>query len=904
MKSRALAQLFLSGTFFSLTTCFATSQVVLWENVTVDSNSVAYAQSGEFILASCDRFVVKLNPTNGETLARFKVPGVTRFRTLSLNSTSTRFSVAYNTLAGFKVGVFDATNGIQIAELDPMVNVIVRTAWNPSGSKLAIIGSATGSGVVIYDNDVWGTPSVVCNDPVNPIQLYNRGLAWGAENLVMAVDMGTATTKPAFRSWIASTGVRLNYTPFGLNEHWAESMSGKDSFVVAATSTFPSPANIVRINRTTGIVDATITSDSGYVDLAHAPNGNFVAAVAFNRLLVANASLSAVHSQSIVGANARAIAVAPDSLKAAVATTNGVRLYTFASPAWSGFASLTWQHATDALPSLGIDLAVSPNGAYVITGTANGSVAKAYDANSGNVLWGANVLGEFAWVRGVGISPDSSRVMFSTWPAGSGQLDFFNSANGGNAASVLFPEAPHLASGKYISSSRIFTLGAATRKVYIRNTDGTIFGESPALGAGGSLTQSAVSPDSSKIAVGSGNSLSSSLYILDATSPTVPILQSFVFGSVSVNWVDWKGNVIFVAAGPILFRFDATNLAAGPTLISSLPASVTAMKASPDGRYLAACTNNTLDGLRIYRLADSSLAAYFPSISEIYAMDYFPDNSRIAMVRANGQILVIENPFGPFLGGTVFWEGPNSGLLPRLMVGWRTTSGVVVLPTVVIDIAPTDWQVRTVGSVNGDATDDLIWQNTNPGFSIPGLVAYWTLSSSGVPSPAGTGGAPPAIDWVVKGFNDATGDGNADILWLNQSTGMIALWFRDEGGNVTGTTVVGSQPSGSNLICAANTDGNPGLELFFQNSISTSVDYWSLNSTGGQIGSGSIGVPAANWLLEGVGSFQPLSNGLLFRNSATNQLAYWNIDSAGQVTGTGTLGEAPAGWTILAVGKL
>jgi hypothetical protein len=47
--------------------------------------------------------------------------------------------------------------------------------------------------------------------------------------------------------------------------------------------------------------------------------------------------------------------------------------------------------------------------------------------------------------------------------------------------------------------------------------------------------------------------------------------------------------------------------------------------------------------------------------------------------------------------------------------------------------------------------------------------------------------------WVVSRVDDYNGDGLADILWANASTGAVAMWLMS-GGTVLMTVDFGNQP--------------------------------------------------------------------------------------------------------------
>jgi hypothetical protein len=55
-------------------------------------------------------------------------------------------------------------------------------------------------------------------------------------------------------------------------------------------------------------------------------------------------------------------------------------------------------------------------------------------------------------------------------------------------------------------------------------------------------------------------------------------------------------------------------------------------------------------------------------------------------------------------------------------------------------------------------------------------VAIWLLNGSLQVFQSGTLGAVPS-PWVIAETGDFNGDGKADILWRNATTGDVAIWF-------------------------------------------------------------------------------------------------------------------------------
>src|SRR5262249_32972856 len=94
-----------------------------------------------------------------------------------------------------------------------------------------------------------------------------------------------------------------------------------------------------------------------------------------------------------------------------------------------------------------------------------------------------------------------------------------------------------------------------------------------------------------------------------------------------------------------------------------------------------------------------------------------------------------------------------------------------------------------VGDFNGDGHADVLWFNASTG-----QLSEWLLDGQGnvLANPIGfracAAGAAP--EWQVVGVGDFNGDSYADVLWFNASTGQLSEWLLDGQGNVLATPIL------------------------------------------------------------------------------------------------------------------
>jgi len=88
-------------------------------------------------------------------------------------------------------------------------------------------------------------------------------------------------------------------------------------------------------------------------------------------------------------------------------------------------------------------------------------------------------------------------------------------------------------------------------------------------------------------------------------------------------------------------------------------------------------------------------------------------------------------------------------------------------------VADLSWRIVGAGDMNGDGHTDLVWQHdTN------GSIAAWLMSGSSMRSAILLSpGQVPDTNWKIRGVTDFNADRQPDLIWQNQVTGHLSVWF-------------------------------------------------------------------------------------------------------------------------------
>ncbi len=172
-----------------------------------------------------------------------------------------------------------------------------------------------------------------------------------------------------------------------------------------------------------------------------------------------------------------------------------------------------------------------------------------------------------------------------------------------------------------------------------------------------------------------------------------------------------------------------------------------------------------------------------------------------------------------------------------------------------------DWEVAATADFGGDGSGDILWRNTvTQKLEISRLDG---LNQVGVSTPS----PDHAVDgnWKVVAADDADGDGDADLLWYNVSSGKIVFWWLDAAfQRVTGSFAEPPNAGDANWQVVAAADFGRGAfvslptagrtpDILWRNANSSRLVVWHMNRSG-QRTSGTFTTPdseAANWRVAG-----------------------------------------------------
>jgi hypothetical protein len=208
----------------------------------------------------------------------------------------------------------------------------------------------------------------------------------------------------------------------------------------------------------------------------------------------------------------------------------------------------------------------------------------------------------------------------------------------------------------------------------------------------------------------------------------------------------------------------------------------------------------------------------------------------------------------------------------------------------------TDQPVRfsAAADFNGDGRADILTRNYSTGANTIYLTN--SVDTSGAGFSIANIKATPNTDWWVAGVGDWNADGKSDILWRNYSSGLTAVWFMD------GTNFVSSAALSTPQVALTwvnqgvgdfNGDGRKNDIIFRNFSNGTNV-IWTFN---GLTRTGSFAIPTTadlNWQALGAADFNnDGQDDIVWRNYSNGQNAVWFFNGVNRI-GSSAINPTPA----------
>jgi len=131
-----------------------------------------------------------------------------------------------------------------------------------------------------------------------------------------------------------------------------------------------------------------------------------------------------------------------------------------------------------------------------------------------------------------------------------------------------------------------------------------------------------------------------------------------------------------------------------------------------------------------------------------------------------------------------------------------------------------DGAERIEGDFDGDGNADVLWRNTTTGNTI-----IWLMEGTRKRAARSIGIVP--VVWQVAGVGEFNGDNKADILWHNTVTGATVVWQMD-GFTRVAVASIGAPPPVWVIEKVEDTSGDGLSDIFWRNTTTDATVVWQM----------------------------------------------------------------------------
>jgi len=193
------------------------------------------------------------------------------------------------------------------------------------------------------------------------------------------------------------------------------------------------------------------------------------------------------------------------------------------------------------------------------------------------------------------------------------------------------------------------------------------------------------------------------------------------------------------------------------------------------------------------------------------------------------------------------------------------------------------------GDFDGDGKADLLWRNLSTGAD-----SVWKSGNAGTPLYLAT---VADTSWVIVGTGDFNGDHKSDILWRNIGTGQDAIWL--SGNYATAQTIATVADQSWIIAGIGDFDGDGKSDILWRNTSTGANVVWK---SGNYLTAMTLQtLNNSQWTIEGVADFDGDHKAdILWRNLATGANSLWKSGNA--ATGQNLVPVASQDWAIVGLG--
>jgi hypothetical protein len=169
----------------------------------------------------------------------------------------------------------------------------------------------------------------------------------------------------------------------------------------------------------------------------------------------------------------------------------------------------------------------------------------------------------------------------------------------------------------------------------------------------------------------------------------------------------------------------------------------------------------------------------------------------------------------------LLWHNTVSGQNQAWFMDGTIVTGTANLSLV----AAPDWQIVGTGNFNGDNQTDILWRNQATGDN-----AVWYMNGTTYQGGAYLSYANVATNWQIVGTGTFNGDASSDILWRNMTDGTTLVWFMS-GNTVANYAYLSTPVVPLNMAVVATADftGDGKADIVWRDTTTGTAELWTMD---------------------------------------------------------------------------
>ena len=277
-------------------------------------------------------------------------------------------------------------------------------------------------------------------------------------------------------------------------------------------------------------------------------------------------------------------------------------------------------------------------------------------------------------------------------------------------------------------------------------------------------------------------------------------------------------------------------------------------------------------------------------------------NPNVAMNPAASNVVQVAD-FNAYCISDVLWRNIPTNQNAMWLINKQINLTNPFLQTAPLAPAMSEWQIMGTGDFNGDGFADILWRNTSTG-----EVGIWFMDGAAFED-QGTGGyatvsyVPSDLNWQIVGDGDFNDDGMSDILWQNRATGWVGIWLMN-GSTIASSNFVFQVTDLNWQVVGVGDFNNDGTsDIFWRNSSTGQNGVWLMKNAAIYLAGPSYQVTDLNWTVGGTGDFDKDGKSDIFWvNKQTGKIGVWYMDGTNYAAYSFITPDINLNWDMIRTG--